>query len=115
MPETKPNYTVTAVLVALLVVLFGISFFLGSRGVSENEEGFVGTDSAVVDIMDEQDAEPWFEPIWEPGSGEIESGLFAMQAALGAGAVGFVFGNLRGRNVERQARAAQPSNADATS
>ncbi len=31
-------------------------------------------------------------PLWEPPSGEIESLLFALQAAIGAGLVGFYFG-----------------------
>ena len=40
------------------------------------------------------DYEPWFEPILEPASGEVESLLFALQAAIGAGVVGFVLGRL---------------------
>ena len=28
---------------------------------------------------------PWFRSIWQPPGGEIESLLFALQAALGAG------------------------------
>lgn len=40
--------------------------------------------------------EPWFEPIVEPASGEIESLLFALQAALGAGVLAYGFGYLRG-------------------
>ncbi|GAA2180726.1 hypothetical protein GCM10009785_12790 [Brooklawnia cerclae] len=91
----------SVILVVLLVALFVVSFVLGSGKASDGEEGFGGTDSAVVEIMDEQGAQPWFHPLFEPGSGEIESGLFALQAALGAGVVGFAFGNLRGRQAER--------------
>ena len=40
---------------------------------------------------------PWFSPIWEPPSSEIESLLFALQAALGAGFVGYYFGYTRGK------------------
>ncbi|MFQ9918367.1 MAG: energy-coupling factor ABC transporter substrate-binding protein [Flavonifractor plautii] len=40
------------------------------------------------------DYEPWFEPILEPASGEVESLLFALQAAIGAGVVGFVLGRI---------------------
>jgi cobalt/nickel transport protein len=42
---------------------------------------------------------PWFSPVFRPSSGEIESGLFALQAALGAGYFGFALGRLstRGR------------------
>ena len=43
------------------------------------------------------DYEPWFEPILEPASGEIESLLFALQAAIGAGVVGFVLGRITKR------------------
>ena len=38
--------------------------------------------------------QPWFEPILEPASGEVESLLFALQAAVGAGIVGFVLGRI---------------------
>ncbi|GAW93469.1 energy-coupling factor ABC transporter substrate-binding protein, partial [Calderihabitans maritimus] len=40
---------------------------------------------------------PWFEPLWEPPSGEIESLLFALQAAIGAGFVCFYLGYLVGK------------------
>jgi len=35
---------------------------------------------------------PWFKPIMEPPSGEIGSLLFALQAALGAGFLGYWLG-----------------------
>jgi cobalt/nickel transport protein len=40
---------------------------------------------------------PWFSPIWEPPSGEIESALFAVQAAAGAAFIAYVLGYRRGR------------------
>lgn len=39
---------------------------------------------------------PWAAPLWEPPSGEIESLLFALQAAAGAGLLGYYFGRRRG-------------------
>ena len=36
--------------------------------------------------------QPWFKPILEPASGEISSLLFALQAALGAGFIGYYLG-----------------------
>ncbi|XGV86169.1 MAG: energy-coupling factor ABC transporter substrate-binding protein [Limnothrix sp. BL-A-16] len=42
--------------------------------------------------------QPWFQPLFEPPSGEIESLLFASQAALGAGTIGFVIGRYRGKS-----------------
>ena len=38
------------------------------------------------------DYEPWFTPLIEPASGEIASLLFALQAALGAGVIGYWLG-----------------------
>lgn len=83
-------------LVALIVAIFALSFSLAPDP-AEGEEGFGGTDSAVTAILEEQGVEPWFEPIFQPGSGEIESGLFALQAALGGCVLGFALGHLRGR------------------
>lgn len=39
--------------------------------------------------------EPWFKPFWSPPSGEVESLLFAVQAALGAGVLGYIIGRRR--------------------
>lgn len=104
---SKKRFPWVSVLCAVgIVVLFAVSFSLGGKSVSEGEEGFAGTDSVVVDIMDEQGAKPWFQPVFEPDSGELESGLFALQAAVGAGIVGFALGNLRGRKAARDERAA---------
>lgn len=36
--------------------------------------------------------QPWFKPIMEPPSEEISSLLFALQAALGAGFIGYYLG-----------------------
>jgi len=36
---------------------------------------------------------PWLEPVLQPPSGEIESFLFAVQAALGAGFIGYYLGS----------------------
>ena len=46
------------------------------------------------------DYEPWFSPLLEPASGEIESLLFALQAALGAGVIGFVLGRMTAKKPE---------------
>lgn len=41
--------------------------------------------------------EPWFSSIWEPPSGEIESLLFSLQAALGAGVIAYYVGYMKGK------------------
>lgn len=101
----KSRLGVTLALLAALVALFVVSFVLGSQ--HSSEESFAGTDSVVTDMLaTDHNVEPWFQPLFEPGSGEIESGLFALQAALGAGIVGYAFGNLRGRAAARSGTAA---------
>lgn len=41
---------------------------------------------------------PWFNNIWTPPSKEIESLLFALQAAIGAGFIGYFIGYTRGKS-----------------
>lgn len=49
------------------------------------------------------DYKPWFNSLWEPPSGEIEGLLFALQAAIGAGFIGYFVGYSRGRkNASRE-------------
>lgn len=43
------------------------------------------------------DYEPWFEPLWEPPSGEIESLMFTMLAVIGAVTIGYYLGTLKGK------------------
>lgn len=57
--------------------------------------------------------EPWFEPLFEPASGEIASLLFALQAAIGAGVIGFWLGaSVTRERARREAAAAMESHAD---
>lgn len=57
-------------------------------------EIFAGSDDKAKNLIGEirPDYKPWFEPIFEPASQEIASLLFALQAALGAGFIGFYLG-----------------------
>ena len=66
---------------------------------------FGGGDDQVKDVVAEINPEykPWFEAIWSPPSSEVESFLFALQAALGAGVIGYWIGFQRGRRSTRAA------------
>lgn len=61
---------------------------------------FAGADGLAGDAITEiaPEYEPWFESILEPPSGEIESLMFALQAAIGAGVVGFVLGRITSKS-----------------
>jgi cobalt/nickel transport protein len=52
---------------------------------------------------------PWFQSIFQPASAEIASLLFATQAALGAGTVGYVIGLYKGRS---EGRKSHPADSD---
>jgi len=60
---------------------------------------FGGADGAAEEAIKEISPayEPWFQPFIEPPGGEMESLLFAVQAALGAGIVGYAVGVYKGR------------------
>jgi cobalt/nickel transport protein len=61
---------------------------------------FEGADGEAQKLITEiqPNYKPWFEPLFEPASGEIASLLFASQAALGAGVIGYIIGLYKGRN-----------------
>ena len=105
----RTNPVTTALLLVALFAVLAFSFVVAPRPDHPDEEAFGGTDAQVTAMLEDDGHEPWFSPIFEPGSGEIESGLFALQAALGAGVLGYALGNLRGRKVEREARDKAPA------
>lgn len=57
-------------------------------------EIFTGADDKARNMIGSinPDYKPWFSPILEPASNEIASLLFALQAAIGAGVIGYYLG-----------------------
>lgn len=113
--RTRPRAWVTWALLGAVAVLAVFPLVIGAgKGM---EEPFAGADGQAEDLVGElnPDYEPWLAPLVELPSGEVESGLFALQAAIGAGVVGYVLGvaRTRSRYGDREARAdgADPSAA----
>jgi len=59
---------------------------------------FTGSDDAAREAISATGYTPWFTPLWRPPGPEVESLLFALQAAIGAGGLGYVLGRLHGRS-----------------
>ena len=99
MPTPSPagpkqhNWLLVAGVIAL--ALFPVLFVRGEYAGSDGQ----GTE-AIQKLQ--PGYKPWFEPVVELPSGEIESLMFATQAALGAGGVGFVIGLYRGRTLAEE-------------
>lgn len=98
--------------IALLTVL---PLWLASSPLVEPGAGdtwmFLGADERAQEAIVEfaPDYRPWFSPVFEPASSEIASLLFALQAAIGAGVIGFWLGVSMARDRARRANGDQPA------
>lgn len=74
---------------------------------------FGGADGQAEEVIAEIQPgyQPWFEVLWEPPSGEIESLLFALQAAIGSGFIGYYLGYVRGKRTRDNAKGEETQHA----
>ena len=86
----------TLILTALPVIVLKNAEFPGADGMAEE----------VVMAIDPEYV-PWFEPLIELPSGEVESLMFSLQAAIGAGVLGFILGRMTAGRKEVDSRAQQ--------
>lgn len=89
-------------LLILAVILLVGSVLIGGRREGAEFAGSDGQAMVAVAAL-RPDYQPWFGLIWEPPP-EIASGLFALQAALGAGVLGYYLGFKRGQARGRRNR-----------
>ncbi|MFF8847871.1 energy-coupling factor ABC transporter substrate-binding protein [Streptomyces sp. NPDC015127] len=101
------NARINTLLLLAVAALAVLPLVLGLG--DHKEQPFSGADgeaeTAITEL--EPDYEPWFSPLYEPPSGEIESALFALQAAIGAGVLAYYFGLRRGRRQGEERAAAR--------
>ena len=90
MSEKKMNL----ILIALVIIISFAPLFLIRNAEFGGADG--EAEAAITEIATNYD--PWFEPLISPASGEIESLLFALQAAFGASILAYGFGYLKGRS-----------------
>jgi len=91
LPSSPSQGNWAIVLAAIALALLPLLFVQGEYGGADEE-----AEAAIANIRPEY--EPWFGDLIEPASGEIESLLFASQAAISAGIVGYAIGLYKGRS-----------------
>lgn len=79
------------IILAIIIICLAPFWLANTSGEEEIFTGADGQAEALVQTIT-PDYQPWFSSIWEPPSGEIESLLFALQAAIGAGFLGYYLG-----------------------
>ncbi|WP_193199319.1 energy-coupling factor ABC transporter substrate-binding protein [Nostoc sp. MG11] len=86
-------------LLVLAVITLAVVPLIFVRGAE-----FTGSDGEAEKAISEVQPgyQPWFKPLFEPPSGEVESLLFTSQAALGAGVIGYVIGLYKGRSQQQR-------------
>ena len=99
---TKKSNSIKLTAILLLLVLAIIIVPL----VVQKGAEFGGADGEAEGVITEINPsyKPWFSSIIEPASGEIESLLFASQAAFGAGIIGYYIGTTRTKKKMRDER-----------
>ena len=106
--NTVSKRTQNILLILAVIVLALIPLWIVEKPAAgpdgEEVSIFGGADDQAKNLIGEirPDYVPWFEPLIEPASGEIASMLFALQAALGAGFIGYYLGVSRTREKMRR-------------
>ena len=82
----------------IILILLFLLLIIAPLAINQGAEygGADGNAEAEI-VASNPDYVPWFESLWEPPSGEIESLLFASQAAIGTGFIAYFFGLMKGR------------------
>lgn len=89
-------------IVVLLIAVIGLLTVFVPRMIGTTPE-WGGADVAAANKIGEMsNYQPWFSPVWKPPSGEIETLLFSLQAAIGAGIIGYVAGLYTGRKEKKR-------------
>jgi cobalt/nickel transport protein len=93
-PRRGVNMKKNIILLLIVIILGVVPLFIQQGAEFGGSDG--QAEKAISKIA--PDYKPWFHTLWEPPSGEIESLLFALQAAIGAGFIGYFIGFMRGKN-----------------
>jgi cobalt/nickel transport protein len=106
--HTKTNLMLSVAVLALAALPLVLGLGAGKK------QPFSGSDAQATRAIEKEhpDYRPWFAPLYTPPSAEVESALFALQAAIGAGVLAYCFGVRRGRRQGASAAAFPGSSGD---
>ena len=92
----KKEFGMKLELITLGVIVLFIAAFAYVSGSQDHEWGGAdGQAEGVISDLTGGTYTPWFQSIYQPPSGEIESLLFALQAAIGSLIIGYFLGYYR--------------------
>ncbi len=83
-------------IVAVVVLAFGPLLILQGKQFGATDSN---NSTAIQQIR--PDYKPWFDSVIKPSGPEVQTFLFAMQAALGSGVMGYILGLYKGRSENR--------------
>jgi len=90
-PQSTHQQNWLLVIAVIALAVFPLVFVRGEYGGADGQ-----AQDAITEIQPSY--QPWASHLFKPASKEIESLLFASQAALGAGVIGYVIGLYKGRS-----------------
>lgn len=100
------------ILFALVVALAVVPLMIIKKPVPDGKEVeiFTGSDDQAINAIGKIDPsyKPWAKSLMEPPSGEVESLLFSLQAALGMGFLGYWYGSAATRSRLRREQDKRP-------
>lgn len=82
-----------SILLALFALIIIVPLLFNSGAAYEGSDG--QAEGVITELAPQY--EPWFEPLWEPPSGEIESLMFTLLAVSGASTIAYYLGTLKGK------------------
>jgi cobalt/nickel transport protein len=95
----KNNRIILNIVLILIVIMLAVAPL-----VFNNKAKYSGSDDRATKAISQIDKnyKRWYKPVWVPPSSEIESLLFALQAAIGAGVLGYGLGYMKGKSKQEE-------------
>jgi cobalt/nickel transport protein len=85
----------------LVIGVIGLSFgpLLALQG---RQFGATDSNNSIAIQEIQPGYKPWFESVIKPSGTEVQTFLFAVQAGIGAGVMGYILGLCKGRSEQRK-------------